>query len=93
MAFEPLNRYPIEPTLKRSPDIERWHTALIAAVNELLQRTLSGAGSPEGVVTASQGRLYERTDGGVGTTIYYKSSGGVISQTNAGTNTGWLPLT
>lgn len=35
----------------------------------------SGAGSPEGVVTASRGSLYTRTDGGANTTLYIKESG------------------
>lgn len=41
-----------------------------------------GSGSPEGVVTASPGAEYRRTDGGVGTTLYIKESG-------TG-NTGWV---
>jgi hypothetical protein len=43
----------------------------------------SGAGTPEGVVTAPVGSLYGRTDGGAGTTLYVKESG-------AGLNTGWI---
>jgi len=35
----------------------------------------SGTGSPEGVVTATQGSLYTRLDGGAGTTLYVKESG------------------
>ena len=42
----------------------------------------SGTGSPEGVVTASVGSLYSRTDGGSGTSLYVKESG-------TG-NTGWV---
>jgi len=41
-----------------------------------------GTGSPESVVTAAQGSLYTRTDGGAGTTLYVKESG-------TG-NTGWV---
>jgi hypothetical protein len=41
----------------------------------------SGAGSPEGVVSARVGSLYLRTDGGATTTLYVKTSG-------TG-NTGW----
>lgn len=45
----------------------------------------SGTGSPEGVVTANKGAVYLRTDGGTGTTLYYKESGtgstGWVSQT------------
>jgi hypothetical protein len=41
----------------------------------------SGAGSPEGVVTAPVGSLYSRSDGGVLTSLYVKQSG-------TG-NTGW----
>ncbi len=41
----------------------------------------SGAGSPEGVVTAPIGSLYSRSDGGVLTSLYVKQSGSG--------NTGW----
>jgi hypothetical protein len=41
-----------------------------------------GTGSPEGVVAASIGSTYRRTDGGAGTTFYVKESG-------TG-NTGWV---
>lgn len=41
----------------------------------------SGTGSPEGVLTARQGSLYLRMDGGAGTSMYVKESG-------TG-NTGW----
>jgi hypothetical protein len=42
----------------------------------------TGTGSPEGVVIASVGSLFTRTDGGAGTTLYVKESG-------TG-NTGWV---
>jgi hypothetical protein len=42
----------------------------------------SGAGSPEGSVTAAIGSMYSRTDGGASTTLYVKESG-------TG-NTGWV---
>lgn len=44
-------------------------------------RDVWGAGSPEGVVTATVGAVYRRTDGGTGTTLYVKESGSG--------NTGW----
>jgi len=43
---------------------------------------LTGANSPEGVVTADVGSLFTRTNGGAGTTLYIKESG-------TG-NTGWV---
>lgn len=43
---------------------------------------LSGAGSPEGVVSASIGTVWLRTDGGTGSTAYVKESGSG--------NTGWV---
>lgn len=43
----------------------------------------SGAGSPNGVVTANPGSMYLNTSGGSGTTLYVKESG-------TGTNTGWV---
>lgn len=45
-------------------------------------RWLSGAGTPEGVVTAPVGSFFSRTNGGANTTFYVKESG-------AG-NTGWI---
>lgn len=42
----------------------------------------SGAGSPEGVLTAPPGSLYSNTSGGAGTTLYVKETG-------TG-NTGWV---
>lgn len=54
------------------------------AVNDLDDRSaLRGTGSPEGVVVANRGRMYLRTDGGAGTTMYVKES-------NDGGNTGWV---
>ena len=44
----------------------------------------SGAGSPEGAVTADIGSIYSRNNGSSNTTIYAKTSGGG--------NTGWEPL-
>lgn len=46
------------------------------------ERFLTGEGSPEGVVTADRGAIYQRTDGGAGSTLYVKESGD-------GLNTGW----
>lgn len=43
----------------------------------------SGTGSPEGVVAASLGSMYTNVDGGSGTTLYVKESGGTG-------NTGWV---
>ncbi len=42
----------------------------------------TGAGTPEGVIAAPVGSMFLRTDGGVGTTLYVKQSGGTG-------NTGW----
>lgn len=50
----------------------------------LLDRVIDGAGSPEGVVAADKGALYLRTDGGVGSSVYYKSTDAVT--------TGWVAL-
>ena len=57
---------------------------LIASkVTDLKGFLYSGAGSPNGVVTASPPALYLNRSGGAGTTLYVKESG-----TN--TNTGWV---
>jgi hypothetical protein len=43
---------------------------------------IRGAGTPEGVVTADIGSIYSRSDGGAGTSVYFKESGDGLS-------TGW----
>lgn len=45
---------------------------------------LSGTGSPEGVVLAPVGTVYQRTDGGTMATLYVKETG-------AATSSGWVP--
>jgi hypothetical protein len=52
-----------------------------AAGNSIVYDTLSGTGSPEGVVTAEVGTMYLRLDGSTSTTAYFKTSGSG--------NTGW----
>ncbi len=54
-----------------------------AGTTLLASRVLRGAGSPEGVVFAPLGATYERTDGGAGTSHYFKESAGTLS-------TGWV---
>ena len=46
---------------------------------------ISGQGNPEGSVTANKGSIFMRSDGGVGFTIYYK--------TTDDSNTGWVNST
>jgi hypothetical protein len=58
------------------------YNAKLLDVSSLAQKVLSGAGSPETVVSADVGALYLRTDGGASTTLYVKESG-------TG-NTGWV---
>ena len=45
---------------------------------------VTGAGSPEGVVIADIGAIYQRTDGSAGNPVYFKSGA-------SGANTGWVP--
>jgi hypothetical protein len=47
-----------------------------------LAQIYRGTGSPEGVVTATRGAMFQRTDGGAGTCFYVKESDT--------TNTGWV---
>lgn len=70
--------FPFPPNTA-SADVRLWMSKLKDALDE---RFKSGAGSPEGVVTANRGAIYQRTDGGAVTTLYVKTSGD-------GTNTGW----
>jgi hypothetical protein len=44
-----------------------------------------GTGSPEGVVDAPKGVLYQRRDGSTGTLLYIKTTG-------LGTLTGWVAI-
>lgn len=53
-----------------------------AQLDVLESLVVSGTGSPEGVVTASVGTLFLRSDGSTGTTLYVKETGA--------SNTGWV---
>jgi hypothetical protein len=84
----PLQRIPtqlIAPENRRTAELAN---ALADGYIEQLRpgrgavRWTSGAGTPEGSVTADIGSLYTRTDGGASTTLYVKESG-------TG-NTGWV---
>jgi len=50
-----------------------WMTSVTDAINALI--TLSGAGSPEGVVIGRVGQWYVDTSTAPGTGMYYKQSG------------------
>jgi len=61
------------------PEISDMQNAMLS----LLGLIFSGAGGPNGAVTASPGAIYLNTSGGAGTTLYVKESG-------VNTNTGWV---
>ena len=71
-------------------DIEEYINRELAPIVEklrlltdaLLDRDLEGEGSPEGVVTADRGALYQCQDGAPGTLLYVK--------TTDGSATGWV---
>ena len=66
-----------------SNNFRTWTQQISRAVSDLLdQTTLSGVGSPEGVVTANPKRQYMDTTGATGSILYIKQTG-----TN---NTGWV---
>jgi hypothetical protein len=69
----------------RFVEITRTDTTTVLINNTITQNapsTISGSGTPEGAVVAPVGSLFQRTDGGAGTTLYVKESG-------TG-NTGWV---
>lgn len=62
--------------------------SLRSALNAMIALIATeGEGHPEGLVTADQGSLYLRSDGGAGTTLYVKESGGTG---DSATSTGWV---
>lgn len=92
MALKLLDRWPhLNSLLDKkgvTPKWQLWFTQLVDRVNYLLTGIQSGEGSPEGIVTAPQGALFRRTDGGAATSLYVKTSGGTDPLTL--TNTGWV---
>lgn len=86
-----LDRWPYKSPLIEGGKVgsfwEFWFTNVQTFVNLLLNGVQFGEGTPNGAVTAKQGSLYLRSDGGAGTTLYVKESGGVTTPTN----TGWAP--
>lgn len=64
---------------------QNWSRAYVREIRPAANdsvKWLSGAGSPEGVVSGGVGSMYTRTDGGAGSTLYVKEAG-------SGT-TGWV---
>lgn len=55
---------------------------LMRKIDEAMALRFVGKGSPQGVVVAPIGAIFQRTDGGAATTLYVKESG-------TG-NTGWV---
>jgi hypothetical protein len=74
----------IDNTYSSGRNTARWTNVYTVGIvlGSVGQTATSGAGSPEGVVTAPIGSEYWRTDGGAGTSRYIKESG-------TG-NTGWV---
>jgi len=71
------------PAIKRSTttlQVRLADDSGFAFIESLYER--AGSGSPEGVVTAPVGAIYHRTDGGAGTSNYFKESGSG--------STGWI---
>ena len=66
----------------RASDLNENFDQVLYLAQETANTVTKGTGSPEGVVTATVGSLYTRTDGGANTTLYVKESG-------TG-NTGWV---
>ncbi len=52
---------------------------LEALIRQLQGKLRWGDGDPEGVVEAPRGTIFLRRDGGVGSTMYVKESGGSTS--------------
>ncbi len=83
---KPLTEADLLDTINREvlPALAALRTALNLMVALI---ATEGEGSPEGLVTADQGSLYLRSDGGAGTTLYVKESGGTGY---SATSTGWV---
>ena len=73
--------------IRQSPEIFRRKLnaifdLIVGRLDAMEGHVRSGAGSPEGAVTAPVGTLYLRTNGGANTTLYIKESGSG--------NSGWV---
>jgi hypothetical protein len=88
LILQPKAARPVRPASDNATDLGsttfRWNSSYAREMRPGAGATIwtSGAGTPEGSVTAVVGSLYTRTDGGAGTTLYVKESG-------VG-NTGWV---
>ena len=54
----------------------QWLKGMLDTVNRLNGNLLTGTGDPNTQIAAPVGTLFLRTDGGAGTTLYVKESGG-----------------
>ena len=73
---------------RSAADTLKTDDSLVATGTVTASNLKRGSGSPEGAVTGSVGDVYQRLDGGTGTTLYVKESGtgntGWMAQTNGG---------
>jgi hypothetical protein len=83
---KPVEQQDLLDTVNREvlPQLERLRKTL----NSLLSLVVTEVeGDPEGVVLADQGSMVLRSDGGAGSTLYVKESGGTGE---GATTTGWV---
>lgn len=69
----------------RDPELQAVLDILVLAITDLRGLLFIGSGDPNTVVTASPPALYLNRAGGVGATVWYKSSG-------LATDTNWVAL-
>lgn len=78
-----VHRPSADGTLDDGSQSRRWKDYYLSGIiNQGGIQIITGAGSPEGSITAPVGSVYRRTNGGLSTTLYFKYSG-------TG-NTGWV---
>lgn len=81
LPTEKIGLWGATPVVQQTGDILAALSATGVIASPVITGFKRGTGSPEGAVTSPIGDIFERTDGGTGTTLYIKESG-------AG-NTGW----
>jgi hypothetical protein len=81
-----MSRISVEGRIESLPvEVQEVLREIVRELNDIRRRVQRGAGDPDGVITGVRGDIWQRTDGGGGTTLY-------VFEGTDGALTGWTAL-
>jgi hypothetical protein len=81
-----MSRISVEGRIESLPvEVQEVLRDIVRELNDIRRRVQRGEGDPDGVITGVRGYIWQRTDGGGGTTLY-------VFEGTDGALTGWTAL-